>query len=72
MTAAHGRLATLLYFIVSILSFFTLLVLVGLTAWIRWSVNLNFSFLPGFGLGVLMLLVLGELFGLVYLLKSEK
>ena len=57
--------------IVAKLSFGLLLVLVGLEVYVRWSLNQNFSFLPGFGLEALIFSVFG-LTGLLAYIHTSK
>ncbi len=72
MNESQRRLAVRIYMIVTILSVVALFGLIIAHIYVRWSVNQNFSFLPGFTLESLIALVLGELLGFVYLLRGEK
>jgi hypothetical protein len=58
------------YLAATVVSIVILLAFTGAEAYVRWSVNQNFSFLPGAGFEALVVLVLGELLGLAYLLKE--
>lgn len=49
-----------------------LLAIIGAEAYIRWALNQNFSLLGGSGSLGLCILVLGQSWGLVYLLTHEK
>ena len=52
------------------LSFAALLVLIGLEAQIRWSLNQNFSFFPGFALEALIFSVFALVLGLAYIYRA--
>lgn len=41
-------------------------------AYVRWTINQNFSFLGGFGLEALSLLVLGQIIALSYIHRAER
>jgi len=60
------------YLLATLLTFLGLLGLSGAEVYVRWSVNQNFSFLPGAGYEALAGLFLGQLLGLAYLLRAEK
>ncbi|MDO8521841.1 MAG: hypothetical protein Q7S08_00960 [bacterium] len=49
-----------------------LLCLIVAQAYVRWSLNKDFSFLGGFGLEALSLLVLGQIIALSYIYRTER
>ncbi len=56
----------------TVLSSVTLFVLLWGEAYVRWSLNQNFSFLGGFELSALALLVLGQVAALAYIHRPER
>ena len=58
--------------VAAVVSYLGVAGLVIAEVYVRWTLNQNFSFLGGSGLGGLSLLALGQILGLVYLLRSEK
>jgi hypothetical protein len=72
MTHGQRKLVFNLYLITTVLSILVLFVIVAGESYVRWKINLNFSFLSGTGLTGLATLVLGELLGLAYLLRSKE
>lgn len=60
------------YVVSTVISYVAVIKLAALEAYVRWSLNQNFSFLGGFGLEALALLALGQTLGLLYLLRSDK
>ena len=55
-----------------IISLILLLGFVGVQTYVRWKVNQNFSFLGGFELEALTLLVLGQIATLSYIHRAER
>lgn len=53
-------------FLAALLSFVTLIVLIGGEVYVRWYVNQNFTFLGGFALEALMLMFTALTLGLLY------
>ncbi|MBI4079987.1 hypothetical protein HY414_02060 [Candidatus Kaiserbacteria bacterium] len=72
MTNIQRKVALWLYLVATAISYISFIKLVGLEAYVRWSLNQDFTFLGGFGLEALGLLVLGQTLGLLYLLRSER
>lgn len=72
MTNTQRKIVLWFYIISSLISYVAFLKLIGFEAYVRWSLNQDFSFLGGFGLEALGLLTLGQTLGLLYLLRSER
>jgi hypothetical protein len=70
MNADHRKKALTLYFWSTIVSLFVLAALTVAQTYVRWVINQNFSFLPGFGFEAVAIMCLGLLLGLAYLLKE--
>ena len=70
MAPAQRHKVFRMYLITTLVSIAALVVLLVAHVYVRWFLNQEFSFLPGFGFEALVFLVLGELLGLVYLLKD--
>lgn len=45
---------------------------IGVQTYVRWKINQNFSFLGGFELEALSLLVLGQIVALSYIHRTER
>lgn len=72
MTAGMRKFVLWSYIIATVISYVFVMKLAALEAYVRWSLNQDFTFLGGFGLEVLVLLVLGQTLGLLYLLRIDK
>lgn len=72
MTNGQKKVVLWFYIIATVVSYILVIKLAALEAYVRWSLNQNFSFLHGFGLESLALLALGQTLGLLYLLRIEK
>ncbi len=58
--------------LVALVGILTTFGLIGFEAYVRWSINQNFTFLGGDELPALTLASFGLLFGLVYLHRAHK
>jgi hypothetical protein len=70
MTQLKRNKVFLLYIVALCLTFVVFFGFVAAEAYVRWSLNQNFSFLGG-GLLPIGVLLLGQFGGLAYLLKSD-
>ncbi|HTR18552.1 MAG TPA: hypothetical protein VMH91_01045 [Candidatus Paceibacterota bacterium] len=70
MTPAQARFARKLYLFTTCLSVLALITLGIAEGYVRWRLNQNFTFLGDLGFPALSLLVLGELWGLAYLIRG--
>lgn len=74
LTLTRERVATIVFwlaFISAVLLFVTTIALVGLEAYIRWTINKDFSFLGGFELETLTASATILILGLTRLYRSQ-
>lgn len=72
MTPSQKKLVVRFYLAFTVVTAVGLLGLIGAEAYIRWALNQNFTLLGSPSLIGVCGLVLGELWGAVYLLTHEK
>ena len=67
----RGQVLSIISFGVAIIGVLAAFGLIGLEAYVRWSLNQNFSFLGGDTLPALLIASFALLFGVTYLHKSH-
>lgn len=71
MTQLQRERILFLYTVSLYVFIFIFVALTCANLYVRWTINKDFSFLPGFGFETIGLIVLGQLLGFAYLLKSH-
>lgn len=71
MTVSRRNTLVLIYIVVLCITFVLFVALLMAEAYVRWTMNQNFSFLGGSGLQSLAVLLFSQFAGLAYLLKTD-